>query len=360
MLVSLTPLPQKEPVMKYVGTDLHKKTITVCVMEKEGDRRKVVARRTMACKDTEAIQEFFRSLGPFQVVVEATASYEWFFRLIEKWADRLVLAHPKKLRIIAESKHKTDKIDAQVLAEFLALDMIPEAYRPSPRVQEHRVLVRHRHWLQQRISGLKCKLRHKLSYYNADIAELFTEAGQQYLAKLKMSAADRFEVEALGEQLKLLEKQLTQADERLCEFAKDASATEREARAVLGTIPQVGPVTVDVVLSELGDWKRFRSAKRAVAYAGLDPGCRSSAGKSHELSITKEGSRHLRWVLVEAAWRVVGKLRRWGQVYDRLKRQTGSCKKAIVGVARRLLCVMFAMLRDGRRYNLAMELVGHD
>ena len=132
--------------MKYVGIDLHKNSITICVMEKVRGQRKVQARRTMACKNTEAIQKFFGDLGKFQVVVEATASYEWFFRLIEQQADRLVLAHPKKLRVIAESKHKTDKIDARVLAEFLALDMIPEAYRPSPRVQQHRVLVRHRHW----------------------------------------------------------------------------------------------------------------------------------------------------------------------------------------------------------------------
>jgi transposase len=346
--------------MKYVGTDLHKNSITVCVMEKARGQRNVKARRTMSCKNTEAIGKFFRDLGKFQVVVEATASYEWFFQLIEKQADRLVLAHPKKLRVIAESKHKTDKIDAQVLAEFLALDMIPEAYRPSPRVQQHRVLVRHRHGIQQRITGVKCKLRHKLSYYNADIADLFSDHGQEHLAAVAMSAADRFEVEALQEQLELLRKRLLRADQRLESFAEDAPLAEREARAVLATIPQIGAVTIDVVLSELGDWKRFRSAKKVVAYAGLDPGGRSSAGKSHALSITKEGSRHLRWVLVEAAWRLVGKLRRWGQVYERLKENTGSCKKAIVGVARRLLCVMFAMLRQGRPYNLAMELLVHD
>ncbi len=346
--------------MKYVGTDLHKNSITVCVIEKVRGQRKVQARRTMACKNTEPIRKFFEGLGKFQVVVEATASYEWFFRLIEKQADRLVLAHPKKLRVIAESKHKTDKIDARVLAEFLAMDMIPEAYRPSPRVQQHRVLVRHRHGIQQRITGVKCKLRHKLSYYNADIADLFSDQGQEHLAAVAMSAVDRFEVEALQEQLQLLQQQLARADDRLQAFAKEAPIREREARALLATIPQIGPVTIDVVLSELGDWKRFRSAKKVVAYAGLDPGCRSSAGKSHELSISKEGSRHLRWVLVEAAWRLVGQLRRWGQVYERLKQNTGSGKKAIVGVARRLLCVMFAMLRTGRRYNLAMELVVHD
>ena len=62
----------------------------------------------------------------------------------------------------------------------------------------------------------------------------------------------------------------------------------------------------------------------------------------------------LRWVLVETAWRLVNTYRRWQTVFEKLKQNTGSEKKAIVGVARRVLCVMFAMLREGRRYELAV------
>ena len=160
--------------MNFVGVDLHKKTISLCVMVVEGRKRRVVTRGRFDCQDTEGIRAFFEKQTPFQVVVEATSNYEWFLQLVEDQADRCVLAHPKKLRVIAESKHKSDKIDAQILAEFLALDMIPEAYRPSPRIQQYRVLVRHRHWVQGRITSVKCKLRHKAARYNADVAELFT------------------------------------------------------------------------------------------------------------------------------------------------------------------------------------------
>jgi transposase len=58
--------------------------------------------------------------------------------------------------------------------------------------------------------------------------------------------------------------------------------------------------------------------------------------------------------MIETAWRLVGKTRRWGQVYEKLKARTGG-KKAIVAVARRLLGVMVALLRSGRRYSLAGE-----
>ena len=342
--------------MKYVGVDLHKKSISVCMMEIVDGKRKVVGRRRLSCQATPAIIDYFAALGEFRAVVEATAGYEWFLLLIEPLAERVLLAHPKKLRVIAECKHKSDKVDAQVLAKFLALDEIPEAYRPSPRIRQYRVLVRHRHYVQGRITSAKCKLRHKLAHYNADIAELFTARGQKYLAELALSDADRFEVMALQQLLALLQEQLAAVDNELTKFAATAPAAEREARAVLQTMPLIGPVTTDVILSELGDWRRFRGAKKVVAYAGLDPGSRASDGKGKQLHITKDGSRLLRWALVEAAWRLVGKYQRWQAVHEKLRRNTGSKKKAIVGVARRLLCVLFSMLQSSQAYRMPAEL----
>lgn len=339
--------------MKYVGADLHKKSISLCVVVVEDGKRRVSQRQRFACSQTAAMRRFFENLGPFQIAVEATASYEWFLLLVDDLADRSKLAHPKKLRVIAESTRKTDKIDAEVLATFLALDMLPEAYRPSPRVRQHRVLVRHRQKLQGRMTGIKCKLRHKLANYNQDIADLFTAAGQEHLAQIAMSRADRFEVQHLQEQLQLYERQLAEVDRELAKFAATAPAAEQEARTVLDSMPQVGPVTIDVVLSELGDWRRFRSAKHVVAYAGLAPGVRESGDKRHNLHIGKEGSRLLRWAMIEAAWRFVAHLRRWSTLYERLQKNTGSKKKAIVAVARRLLCVMFSMLRSGQAYRFA-------
>jgi transposase len=314
----------------------------------------VIARRSLRCDEPKQIRTFFARLKPFQLTVEATSSYEWFVEVVEPLAQRIVLAHPKKLRVIAESTKKTDKLDAQTLAEFLALDMIPPAHRPSPRVREHRSLVRQRQYVQRRITSLKTRLRHLLSHYNGDAKNLFTVAGQAYLKALKLSASDRFVVEQLLESWRRFRSQLRARNARLAEFAQSAPEAEREARQVLETIPCVGPVTVDVVLSELGDVRRFRSQKQAAAYAGLAPGIRQSAGRSKQLGITKEGSGLLRWVLIETAWRVVGKTRRWGLVYEKLRARIGG-KKAIVAVARRLLGVMVALLRSGRRYSLASE-----
>jgi transposase len=341
--------------MKYVGIDLHKKTISGCVVVKERCQRKVAARKRLECRDEAGIKGWFRELGKFEVVVEATASYEWFVKLVEPLAYRVVLAHPKKLRIIAESKRKSDKLDAQVLAEFLASDEIPLAYRPNPRVREHRALVRWRGYIQRRLTSVKNKLRHVLAAYNADVPHLFTAEGRAHLAAVPLSAADRFVSDQLVAELEQHQERLAAANRRLREFAAAASLAEREARAILDSVPNVGPVTTDVILAELGDWRRFHSQADVVSYAGLAPGLRESAGKTKQLGITKEGSRLLRWVMIEFAWRMVGTSRKWGGHYHRLEARIGA-KKAIVAIARRLVGMIFALLRTGRKYSLALEI----
>jgi transposase len=334
--------------VNYVGVDLHKKTIVICVMNQD---RKVTARRTFACCQTAQIKDFFAGLGPFRAVVEATASYEWLAGLIEPSADKVVLANPKKLRVIAESVKKTDKLDAQVLAEFLARDMIPEAHRPTPRQREHRTSVRHRQYLRQCATALKNKMRRIAGDYNADRKDLFSAEGWKSLEGVGLGEGDRFVLDQLHAQWRSLEAQVLELGKRLKAFAAKAPAREAEARAKLGTLGGVGPVTIDVVVSELGDVGRFRSSKAACAYAGLAPRVRQSGGKGKDLGITKEGSPLLRWALVEASWRVIRQTAAWRRVYNGIKKRSGG-KKAIVAVARRLLVVMTAMLRDGTNFDL--------
>src|SRR5713101_1623236 len=315
--------------------------------------RKVLQRKSLNCADPDAIVRFFQEQGEFEAVVEATASYEWLWQLLEPLAQRLVLAHPKKLRVIAESKNKSDKLDAQVLAEFLALNMVPEAYRPTLRQRQHRALVRQRCFVQKNVTRVRNKIRRVLSDYNADRLDLFTKAGLPYLlqAKMKLSEADRFVLNQLLAQWHYHRKQFQAVGRQVKAFAQKASTKEKEIRAVLGSMPSVGPTTIEVVLSEIGDIERFRSNKRVVAYAGLAPGHRESAGHKKDLGITKQGSGLLRWVLIQTAWRMVRCTLRWRWVYENLKKRRGS-KRAIVAVARRLLTVMAALWRTGQHYRL--------
>ena len=135
-------------------------------------------------------------------------------------------------------------------------------------------------------------------------------------------------------------------------FVAKAPQREAEARAILKTAPGVGTVTAEVVLSELGDVSRFRNAKTVCAYAGLVPMVRQSGEKkSKDMKITKQGSGLLRWALVEAAWRLVRESPKWAALFARLRHRSGK-KRAIVAVARKLLCVLYAMLRTSTPYKI--------
>lgn len=336
-------------MQKYIGVDLHKRLIVLCVVNQA---YQVIERRRFHSCDMEGLRGWFAAQGAFEVVVEATASYEWFVQLVERFAQRVVLAHPGKLRVIAESTRKSDKVDAHVLADFLARGMIPRAYRPTPRQREHRRLVRYRHHVQGRITSLKCRIRHVLSDYNLDCPELFTRKGRVYAVGLKLLPADRFVLDELWLSLDHYSERLHAAQQALAAFARTDPPQEKRARRRLDTIPGVGVTTIDVFLAETADVRRFGSQKKLTAYAGLSPGGRESAGKRKDLGITHRGSRILRWVLVQAAWQLVRRDGHWQRIFEALAKRRGK-KKAIVAVARRLLCLMMALVVNDQPYRQA-------
>lgn len=340
--------------MRFIGADLHKKSITFCVVETDGHQIHVVNRQRIMCCEVERIEKFLQSHAPCQLTVEATIGYEWFAELAQAYACRVVLAHAGRLRIIAESARKTDKIDAYVLAEFLARDMIPAAWRPTARVRQHRALVRRRCKVQSRITSVKNTLRGILTRYNQDQSNLFTVLGRERADEIKKTLLneDRWVLDDLFEELDEQKNRLKRVDRRLAEFAESAPVKEREAREVLSSMPGVGVVTVDTILAELGDWTRFRNADAVVSYAGLDPGVRESDGNRKELKISKAGSPLLRWIMIQLAHRMKRTTVRWGRMFEQISRRAGR-KKATVAVARRLLLVIYAMLRDGRGYQMA-------
>ena len=230
--------------------------------------------------------------------------------------------------------------------------MIPEAFRPTPRQREHRALVRHRQYLKQSATALKNKMRR--------IASRLQRRPQGPVHRRRLGGACRRSSSATPTgscstsctpQWQHLEGQLTELAGRLKAFAAAAPAKEAEARAKLATIPGVGPVTVDVVVSELGDVRRFHSVKAVCAYAGLVPAVRQSGGKRRRSWGSPRRARRCcggRWWRRPGGWS--GSRRRGGGCTSRIKKRAGG-KKAIVAVARRLLVVMAAMLRDGTNYD---------
>ena len=284
--------------MNFIGVDLHKKSITICVMD---EKRKVLARKTLACTQTDEILEFCRQFRPFKVVVEATASYLWFVELVEPLTEKVVLANPKKLRVIAESTKKTDRLDAQVLTEFLVLDMIPESYQPTPRQRQHRALVRHRQYLQGRITSVRSKIRHILSNSNADRKDLFSaNCGAAYLKEVRLSDVDRFVIKQLWAEWQDHLAQRLAVSKKLKAFVAEAAAGNGGPGDPQDH-PGGGPRDGRGGPQRAGRHQPIPQRQGCLCLRGLVPVVRQSRErKSKDLKITKEGSGLLRWALVEA------------------------------------------------------------
>ena len=189
--------------------------------------------------------------------------------------------------------------------------------------------------------------------YNADRKDLFTRPSWGELSsQVRLSDADRFVLDQLHADLEALRRAAQDLAKRLKEFAGQAPHRER---------PRRGP-SCDDPRGRPGDDRRGgQRAGRREAVPQRQGGVRlrrAGAGGAAErrqgakdLGITKEGSPLLRWALVEAAWRVVRTSAAWRRIYERIEEACGG-KKAIVAVARRLLCVMYAMLRTTTPYKV--------
>lgn len=339
---------REAPAMRFVGIDLHKRSLTVCVIDR---RTGETFTRRFLCSAAAEIVGFFEVLRPFQAVVEATATYDWLWDLLEPIAERLVLAHPGKIRVIAESMKKTDRSDAAFLAWLLSQDSVPQAHRPSRWQREYQHFVRHRCGLVRQRSKLKNQIRAVLSARNLDAKSLFSVQGEKHLERIRanLSAAERFRLDELVTLLKAIDERISSAEKALSSFRKAASPAERRNHRIVISVPGIGPLIADVILSSLGDVSRFRSIGKVKAYAGLVPGFRESDSKRKDLGITKQGSRDLRWALVQAAWRATRLSPSWQATFTRIAGRAGR-KKAVTAVAGKLIGVVCTLLKKQTTY----------
>jgi len=332
--------------MLHIGVDFHKRFSRVVTLDDAG---LVVDRQTLRHRDREGMIEYFRSrAGDATVTVEATRGWYWLNELLANLGVDMKLAHPRKVRLIAESVIKTDTVDAGTLAQLERTGFLPEAYVPSREVRDSRELLRYRLTLVRIRTGLKNRVHTVVDKLGIDhpFSDLFGTAGRKFLQSLELRPVYQ---QQLTSYLELLDE----VDRRLKAVTLQIKASVRpDPRAeLLMTIPGVAHITAYLLLCEIGDIRRFPSAKKLCAYAGLVPVTRQSADHCWQGRITKEGNRYVRWAMVEAACMATRK--DWGlsQYYRRVSGRRGSLK-ARVAVARKLLTAVWHILTDGQPYRL--------
>jgi transposase len=326
--------------MNSVGIDLHRKRSHVAVIDGEG--KEVLSRRI--ANDPATFLGLLEGIdGESKIALEATYGWEWLAELLEQAGYELHLAHPLRTRAIAAARVKTDAVDARTLAHLLRADLLPESYIAPRELRDLRDLLRHRVALTQLRTALKNRVhallaRHGVQHGHAD---LFAQGGSEFLACLELRDPPRRRLESLLALIGDFDREIGAATGEI-----DALAKHDDRVDVLCQIRGIGPYTAMLVIAEIGEVARFGSARKLCAWAGLTPTVRSSDGKARLGHITKQGSRPLRWALVEAAQhagRGGGPLR---DSFERIAKRRGR-KIAKVAIARKLLTLCYYGLRDG-------------
>ena len=321
--------------MLYAGLDIHKNFCQATVMTKDGE----VVKEERIKSEKEDLVKFFADFKNIKVAFEASTNYEYFYDVLNDLGYTVYLSHPLKTRLIADSRVKTDKIDAKVLADLLRTNLLPISYVPPKKIRELRHLVRRRIFLGRYRAKLKNQMHAELYRRNLKYScpNVFTKNGIKWLQGLAIPAIDSFLIiyETVTKELKSLE------------FKINIVGMEYDEVRLLITIPGIGVYSALLILSEIGDINRFMSENKLFSYAGLIPRTHQSGDTSYHGRITKEGSKHLRWILVEDV-RVHIQHAPYSnitQYYKRLKKKKSS-NIATIATARKLLQVIYHMLKN--------------
>jgi len=335
---------------EIVGLDLHLHRTVMVRMTPAGERLEVAR----FANDPAVLTEQVAKAGPApEVVLEATYGWYWAADALAAAGASVHLAHPLGVKGFAYRRVKNDVRDATDLADLLRMGRLPEAWIAPPPVRARRELVRHRHKLVQAATSLKAQVHAVLAKCGLRIAvsDLFGVSGSRQLRQLPLSEPFRARVDSQLRLLAALEAEIDRFDRLIREeFRGDAGYR------VIQRIDGVGPVLAAVFAAELGDVTRFSGAPAVCSWAGLTPKHRESDLHVRRLSITKQGSRLVRWAAIEAVQRapVTSPMRR---IYDRIVDRRGGTGKNLAKVAgaRKLLTLVYYGLRDGEIRCLAHD-----
>lgn len=329
----------------FVGMDVHKNYLQIAVLDENGK----VLNNSRVDNTLIKVNEFFDTVHPSnntKVVMESSGMWYNLYECLSKRHLDVRLSNPAKTRAIASAKIKTDKLDAIKLADLLRGGYIAECYIPTRGTMELRELVRHRAALVRMRTKLKNKIHSIMFMKGTSISYVGTHTFTKgYIQKLKELNDYRINgylriIESLNDEINTVSKKIL------------LLAQEDEIAKLLMTVPGIGYYSALLIVSEVGDINRFPDSYHLCSYAGLVPSTRSSGGLTYHGSITKTGSKYLRWIMLECVHAHIRneKNSNVAQFYHRISKKKGN-SKAAVAAASKLVKIVYWIMKERRVYN---------
>ncbi len=345
--------------MFYVGIDQHRRQLTVCVRNEQGD---LVLRRQVST-EWERVRAFMAQLreqsggeGGFAVILEVCGFNDWLLEMLAEYGCREIVL----LQAEERSRKKTDRRDAAALVELLWVNrqriLAGQKAHHLRRVQPPTVeesADRQLTVLRKRLSVLRTqtinRVQHLLLKHNLQqecpTKSLQTQKARKWLAELPLEGMDRLEMNLLLAQWGLWDMQLEELEKRIQERQR-----HNPQAAIVATMPGAGAYSSLALAARIGSIERFPRPASLANYWGLTPGCRNSGDATQRLgSITKQGSAMARMILGQMVLHVLRRdpsMRAW---YTRIKKRRGS-KIARVAVMRRLATILWHMIKHEQPY----------
>ena len=334
-------------MVHFAGLDVHKRVVEACVLDEGGH---VVLRDRFPTSRQNLERFASRHLSQEdRVALEATTNTWPIVAILKPFVAEVVISNPLKTRAIAEANVKTDKVDAFVLAQLLRTNFLPRVWEPDDHTQLIRRLTSRRSSLVGDRVAVKNRIHSVLHQrlISCPHDELFSKSGRAWLDALVLDDEGR---RTLDSDLRLLEsvgRELTALDDTLASHAHEDPRTK-----LLMTIPGVDFTVAQTLIAALGDISRFKSPDSAAAYLGLTPSTVQSADHCYHGPITKAGSAHTRWLLVQAAQHIRTNQGPLGVFYRHLRARKNH-NVAVCAVARKFVVIAWHMLNNNEPYRYA-------
>ena len=327
---------------QVVGMDLHRRRSVLVRMSMDG--RKLETARIE--NSPGALRRVLARCGQRPLVVlEATYGWYWAADVLAEAGAEVHLAHPLGVKAFSYRRVKNDERDAAELADLLRMGKLPEAWIAPPPVRALREVTRYRHKLVGQRTSCKDQVHAVLAKLGVPVthSDIFGAGGGLWLDQLVLPAPYAGKVASLRALIGVLDGQIA----RLGQEAAGMLAGDK-GYAALRELDGIGPVLAAVICAEIGDVTRFRKPGQLCSWAGLTPRHYESDLKVIRGHCSKQGSRMLRWALVEAIQRQPDGTRP-RDVRDAIVARRGKEARNIAktAAARVLLTQVFYALRDG-------------